>query len=189
MNLLSRIPRWLAAAAVTCAAIGVPSAALALPGHPAAPAVAAAPSCASADLTVWLGVPGQGAAGSVFYELEFSNVSNHICTLFGYPGVSAVAAGGGQLGSPAARSTLDPKKLVTLNPGGTAHAFLRIVDVSAFPASACQPAKAIGLKVFPANTSSAAIVDFPFQACALKGPKFLTVTTTVTHTGIPGFNH
>jgi len=44
---------------------------------------------------------GDGAAGSVYYTLQFTNLSGHACTLRGYPGVSAVSLSGHQLGAPA----------------------------------------------------------------------------------------
>jgi len=195
MNAISRTQRRAAAAVLACAAVLAPTAALAAPGHHASRAdsgvraASAAPKCHTSDLTVWLGVPGEGASGSTFYQLELSNTSHTTCTLLGFPGVSAVGPGGQQLGSPATRDHSDPTRLVTLRRGATAHVFLKIVNVAFFPPSACEPADAIGLKVFPPNDSTATVVSFPFQACKAKGPKFLTVRTTVTHTGIPGFTH
>jgi Domain of unknown function (DUF4232) len=192
--------QWRVAAAViaTVAAVLTPAAALAAPAHPvaalAAPAhpaartATSAPACATSALRVWLGVPGEGAASSIYYPLELSNVSSHTCTLFGFPGVSAVAPGGAQLGSPASRDHSDPTLLVTLSPGATAHVLLRIVAVGVFPPSTCQPTNAIGLKVYPPNNTAATVVGFPFQACAKSGPVFLTVRTTVAGTGIPGFS-
>jgi hypothetical protein len=115
-------------------------------------------------------------------------VSSHTCTLFGFPGVSAVGLGGTQRGSPATRDHTDPTNLVTLSPGATAHVLLKITDVGAFPPSACEPANAIGLRVYPPNDTAATIVGFSFQACAKSGPVFLTVRTTVAGTGIPGFS-
>jgi hypothetical protein len=181
--------RWrIAAAGIACAVILTPAAALAAPAHPAAPRAAAVSACATSDLRVWLGVPGEGAAGTTAYQLELSNVSHHTCTLFGFPGVSAVAAAGRQLGSPAVRDHADRTRLVTLGGGATAHVFLLITNVAFFPPSACHPANAIGLKVFPPNNRAATVVSFFFQACAKKGPVFLRVRTTVAGTGIPGFS-
>lgn len=200
MNQISRARRRVTAVAITCAAILTPAAALAAPGQPdtpgqlaapghlAAPATAAAPRCATSDLTAWIGVPGDGAAGTTAYQLELSNTSHHTCTLTGFPGVSAVGLGGHQLGRAAARDHSDPTRLVTLRRGATAHVLLLIVDVAFFSASACHPANAVGLRVFPPNDSAATVVSFPFRACKKKGPRFLTVRTTVTGTGIPGFS-
>ena len=184
---ISRKQWRMAVAGIACAAILTPATALAAPGHPAARA-AATPACATSDLRVWLGVPGQGALGTTAYQLELSDISRHTCTLFGFPGVSAVAAGGQQLGSPATRDHFDPTRLVTLRRGATAHVFLRITNVAFLPPAACHPADAIGLKVFPPGQRTATVVSFPFRACAKKGPVFLIVRTTVAGTGIPGFS-
>lgn len=187
MTQISRKQWRMAVAGIACAAVLAPAAALAATGHPAARA-AAAPACATSDLRVWLGVPGEGALGHIAYQLELSDISRHACTLLGFPGVSAVAAGGRQLGSPAARDHFDPTRLVTLRRGATAHVFLQITNVAFLPSAACRPADAIGLKVFPPGQRTATVVSFPFRACARKGPVFLTVRTTVAGTGIPGFS-
>jgi hypothetical protein len=189
MNPISRTRRRVTAAAITCAAILIPATALAAPGPPAAQAPAATSKCATSDLTAWIGIPGDSAAGTTAYQLELSNTSHHACTLLGFPGVSAVGLGGHQLGRPAGRDHSDPTRLVTLRRGATAHVLLLIVNVAFFPASACHPANAIGLKVFPPNDRTATVVSFPFKACKKTGPRFLTVRTTVTGTGIPGFSH
>ncbi len=195
MKPISRTRRRATAVAMTCAAVLMPAAALAAPGQPAASAAAqpaasaaAAPKCATSDLTAWIGVPGDGAAGTTAYQLELSNTSHHTCTLLGFPGVSAVGLGGHQLGRAAGRDHSDPTHLVTLRRGATAHVLLLIVDVAFFSASACHPANAIGLRVFPPNDHAATVVSFPFKACKKTGPRFLTVRTTVTGTGIPGFS-
>ena len=187
MTLISRKQWRIAAAGIACAAILTPAAALAAPARSAAPQ-AAAPRCRTSDLRIWLGIPGDSASGHTAYQLELSNISWRACTLFGFPGVSAVAPGGRQLGSPAARDHGDPTRLVTLASGATAHVFLVITNVAFFPPAACHPANAIGLRVFPPNNTAATVVFFPFQACAKKGPVFLLVRTTVAGTGIPGFS-
>src|SRR5579859_6407191 len=68
----------------------------------AATSVRVIPRCTASDLGVWLAVDqGNGAAGTIYYPLEFTNLSHHTCYLFGYPGVSALDRNGHQLGSPA----------------------------------------------------------------------------------------
>jgi hypothetical protein len=192
------VRRALVAFAITGAAALVPTAALALPGggaaaaRPAAdtrPAAAVPPRCATSALTVWLGIPGDGAAGSTFFQLELSNTSGRACTLYGFPGVSAIGRGGGQLGRAAARDHADPTHLVTLRPGATAHVLLRIVDVANFPAASCDPATAVGLRVYPPNDFRSADVPFSFRACRKSGPVFLDVRTTAGGAGVPGFSH
>ena len=62
--------------------------ATAISGRTRAPERAAA--CVGSELDVWLNTRGDGAAGSTFYALEFTNLSSHSCTLTGFPRVSAI---------------------------------------------------------------------------------------------------
>jgi hypothetical protein len=196
MNSTSHMTRRVGlAAVVTCAAIAAPAVALAAPGGSAAPAVSDAaratatlPRCTTADLTVWAGIPADGSAGAFNYQLELSNVSHQTCALFGFPGVSALGAHGHQVGSAAIRNHSHPARLVTLRPGGTSHVELKVTDVSAIPSSACHPVKAEGLRVFPPNDLRSEFVPLSFEACSKRGPSFLSVTTTIGGTGIPGFS-
>ena len=190
--------RGLAAVAITCAAVLVPTAALAAAGSRAAaarpatagqPAAAVAPRCAASALMVWLGIPGDGTAGSTYYQLELSNTSAKTCTLYGFPGVSAIGRNGHQLGSAANRDYADPIHLVTLRRGATAHVLLQITDVANFPPASCDPANAVALRVYPPNDRRPAQVPFSFRACGKSGPVYLHVRTTVGGTGIPGFSH
>ena len=57
--------------------------------------VAGPPRCGTPGLVVWLETDGNGAAGSVYYLLELTNLSGHTCKVYGYPGVSAVDLAGG----------------------------------------------------------------------------------------------
>ena len=94
--------RLAGAAVLACAAALAPAAALADTASLAAPAAqAGTPRCATSGLVVWMDTQGDGAAGSVYYTLQFTNLSGHACTLRGYPGVSAVSLSGHQLGAPA----------------------------------------------------------------------------------------
>src|ERR1700683_3159100 len=95
----------------------------AAPSSLAIPAIPAISQCVSSNTTVWTGLQGEGTAGSIFYQLEISNVGKHACTLFGYPGVSAVN-GSTQVGLPASHS--GAKSLVTVPAGGSAHVVLRV---------------------------------------------------------------
>jgi Protein of unknown function (DUF4232) len=180
------------ATATICAAILIPAVALAASSGPAAPgrvAVArAAGPCAAADLVAWVGIPADGAAGSVTYQLELSNTSHHACTLFGFPGVSATGLHGSQLGSAAGRNRSHPVHPVTLGRGGTAHVELRVTDVGNFPAAICHPVTATGLRVFAPNDHRSRFIPLTFRACQKRGPQFLSVSATVAGTGIPNFS-
>jgi Protein of unknown function (DUF4232) len=191
MNLTTRAARrGVAATAMIAAALLVPTAALATSGRSAAPAGTAAPKCATAALTAWMPAAGSGYAGGAVYELEISNTSARACTLYGFPGVSALGSNGHQLGSPASWDHAHPSRLLTLSPGATAHAVLRIVDVSAFgnPQQPCHPTKAAALRIIPPNDRTSIKIPFSFNACATPGPIYLSVRTTQSGAGIPNFS-
>jgi hypothetical protein len=151
-------------------------------GVAAAPADAAVPACKTAQLVTWLNTQSNGAAGTIFYVLNFTNVGAK-CTVRGYPGVSAVGQAGKRLGTAANRNSIKPVKTVTLtapNPlhgtFSTAHATLGIVDTGVFSPGVCAPAIASGLRVFAPNQGAATFLPFPFTACGRSGPKFLSVS-------------
>ena len=118
---------------------------------------------------------GGAAAGSVFYELNFTNLSAHACTLAGYPGVSAVDLGGRRLGSPAGRNPQVPLRVMTLRPEDAATAVLQISQAANFPPGACHRVMAAGLRVYPPGAFRSKIVPFPFPACSRGGPVYLYV--------------
>ena len=187
MKLSTRLVRRVGAtAAAVTAAVLIPAVALAAPGRATSPA--AAPGCTEAQVRTWIGLPGDGTAGTTFYELEISNVSARTCTLFGFPGVSAVFEDGKQVGTPAVRNNSHPVRLVTLGRGATAHVDLGIADVSAYPPAACHPVTAAGLRVFAPNDFRAQVIQFSFRACQKAGPKFLKVSPALAGTGIPLFS-
>jgi hypothetical protein len=136
---------------------------------------AAAPSCRTSGLVVWIDTQGNGAAGSVFFHLELTNQSGHPCSLVGYPGVSAVDLRGHQLGSAAGRSP-SGRRAVTLRNGATASAQLQIAQVLNYPRSVCRQVAAAGLRVYPPNETVSKVVPFPFEACSRSGPVYLHVT-------------
>jgi hypothetical protein len=184
-----RLRRGMVATAIASAAILLPAVALASSGSGStAAARAAAHRCYSGELTVWLGSPGNGAAGSTYYDLELSNTSASTCTLFGFPGVSA-NSGGRQLGSAAARDHSRPSALVTLRPGGTSHVFLQITDVGNYPLAACKKVGADFLRVYAPGAYSSINMPFQggFEACSRRGPVYLHVTAVIPGPGIPGY--
>jgi hypothetical protein len=183
--------RTTAAIAMTGAAVLIPAIALASAGSPAAAgspatAAAAAARCHTGSLTDWIGLPGDGTAGSTYYMLEISNTSRATCTLFGFPGVSAVSAGGHQLGRAAGRSSGWSELPLTLAPAATVHVVLGITDVINFPASACHPATAAGLRVYAPGAFRSQVIPFSFRGCAGRGPVYLHVSAAIGGTGIPG---
>jgi hypothetical protein len=196
MKLITRSPRrMIMTAAVAGAAILLPAVALASSaGSDSATTAARAhaiaqPQCRRAWLTSWMGVPGNGTAGSTYYDLEISNISGQTCTLYGFPGVSALGSGGKQLGKAAARNNGFTELTVTLQPYQTAHAVLQITDVGNFPRSACHPTTADAVRVYAPGDFASMRFPFSFQACARKGPVYLHVSTTIANAGIPGYSN
>ena len=110
------------------------------------------------------------------------------CTLYGFPGVSALASGDHQLGSAAGRDHSDPTRLVTLGRGATAHAVLQITNVANFPPSSCGRTTAVALRVYPPGATRSLQIPFRFRACGKSGPVYLHVRTTVAGAGVPGFS-
>jgi hypothetical protein len=176
MNLPARQPA-IAVAAAAAVALAVLAPALGAAARLAAPArtgTASAANCPTAGLVVWINTQGNGTAGSIYYKLEFTNLSGHVCRLSGYPGVSAVDLGGRRLGSAGSRNT-SPAHTVSVANGGTASAVLRITEAGNFPNSSCHRVSAAGLRVYPPNQTASKLVPFPFDACSRIGPVYLSV--------------
>src|SRR4029079_9392733 len=86
--------RLIGAGAIACAAVLAPVVALAATSSSPRELAGGTPRCTTAGLVVWLNTQGSGTAGSTFYQLKFTNLSGHACTLTGYPGVSGVNLAG-----------------------------------------------------------------------------------------------
>jgi Protein of unknown function (DUF4232) len=130
---------------------------------------AATPACQTRGLVIWIDTQPNGTAGTIFFTLNFTNLSGHPCVLRGFPGVSAVNLRGRMFGRAAGRDAGQPVRNVTLTNGHTAHAVLGIVDIGALPPSTCPPTTAAGLRVFPPNQTASKVVPFPFLACGRRG--------------------
>jgi hypothetical protein len=162
------VPAALAATAAAAAAIPAVAAA-----HTGAHA-ARVPSCKASQLVNWLDTDPNGTAGTIYYQLKFTNFGG-TCTLRGYPGVSAVSLGGHQLGAPARRVKGVKVKTVTLHQGRTVSAALGIEEVGAIPVGRCHARPAAGIRVFAPNTSTAPIIPFPYSACSAKGASSMVI--------------
>lgn len=129
---------------------------------------AQATGCASAALKVVVNVSqAGGAAGSVYYPINFTNTGGSACTLYGYPGVSFVSGRGGQqIGRPASRNPAGPPVMVTLGAGKTAHATVQVAEAGNYPQSTCKPVTVHWLKVYPPNQYAPVYAHFTAQACS-----------------------
>jgi uncharacterized protein DUF4232 len=145
-------------------------------GHAAAAASTALPNCAASELGVWVAADyGQGATGSTFIPLEFTNVGSRTCTLQGYPGVAALGRNLNQLGPAATRNHLITPSTVTLAPGQTAHAVLQYIQAVATNCPVAQQVPAYELQVIPPNRTNKDHALFDFETCP-GNTVYLTVT-------------
>jgi hypothetical protein len=143
---------------------------------PAAPVAAATKSCPASGLVVWAGEePGGGAAGSVYYRIEFTNLSTATCTVSGYPKVNAVDLKGRRIGAFATHEKGKQAQTATLAPGQSATATLRIVDALNFPADKCKATMAAGLRVGVPGGSGNKIAPLAFETCVRAASKTLSV--------------
>ncbi len=134
------------------------------------------PKCTASELGVWVAADqADGAAGTVFFPLEFTNLGGHACTLFGFPGVSALDSHGHQLGSPASWDHSVPPKLVTLAPGASAHSVLAYSDAIVGNCSPAHVRTASTLRIFPPDRFQATHAYWDLATCAVKGSVFLRV--------------
>jgi hypothetical protein len=139
-----------------------------------APAAAGVPACSSRYLRAGIGQPN-GAAGSTYLEITFTNLNNTPCTLYGYPGV--VLANGTPVtpvGAPADRVG-GGATTVTLAPQGVASAQLRIVDAGNFPASQCGPVATTWIQVIPPNQTAPLYVSDNTTGCSNSATHLLTI--------------
>jgi len=173
------------ALALTSAAFAATSSA-ASPGQGAARVASAAiPKCTAAlgqqgNLSAWVADgQGNGAAGTIYYPLEFTNLSGHTCSMHGFPGVSAISRSGRQLGSPAnweSGGGFGTPRTVNVAPGASVHAVLAYHDVAVSTESGCHPVNTtFELRVYPPDERGAAFAFFDLEACSHAGPIYLSV--------------
>jgi hypothetical protein len=166
--------------AQTSATTAAPATSAAAP--PASQAPAGPPPCPTRSLQAKVGI-GQGTAGSTYTVLDFTNISNVTCTLYGYPGVSL--AGGQpvtQIGLAASENPTPPRQLVTLAPGAVANALLRIVHAGNYPASTCGPVTATWLQIYPPNQTTPIYLKYSSLTCS-KHVQILTVNVVQPGSG------
>jgi Protein of unknown function (DUF4232) len=180
------------AAGTAAAALAVTGAALAATAPAASPgpraarvAAAVIPECTAAlgqdgNVSAWVAEgQGNGAAGTIYYPLQFTNLSKHACSMDGFPGVSAISGGGQQLGSPAnweSGGGFGTPRTVVVAPGATAHAVLAYHDVEVSTAAGCDPVSTTAeLRVYPPGQRGAAFAFFDLKACSHAGPVYLSV--------------
>lgn len=133
------------------------------------------PGCATRDLKATVGV-AQGAAGSVYQVIDFTNIGTASCSLYGYPGIAL--AGGSpvtQIGMAASRSPQAGPALVTLAPGAVANTLLRITQAQNYPTSKCSPVASTYLQIYPPNQTTPIYLGYKSTGCSATGVNLLTV--------------
>ena len=161
---------------VTAATPSAPAQPAAAPPS-AAPQITQAASTAAPCLSRYLYAKpglGQGTTSKTYMVIEFKNLDNHPCTLYGYPGV---AFGAGtpvhQVGPASTEDPSTPRKLVTLPAYGYANALLQIVHWQNYPAGTCNPVSVQWLQVIPPNQTVP--LYMPYHDTACKSVRLLTV--------------
>lgn len=131
--------------------------------------------CTTSELNISTGTQ-QGAAGSVLIDLNFTNAGSTDCTLHGFPGVSFVGMENGtQIGAPAVREG-DSSPAVTLKPGDTTIAALKISRAENYDSDACSLQPVDGLRVYPpGETASEYLPVEGFNGCDNDGIELLTI--------------
>jgi hypothetical protein len=163
-----------AASAATSSSASSPHA-VAAPSTSAAAAGGGAPGCTTAHLQIKAG-SGEGAAGSVYETLDFTNAGTAACTLYGYPGVSlATGTPAAQVGLAASRSTTAGPVLVTLQPGQTGNAVLRITQALNYPSATCSPKATTFLRIYPPNQTTSTDLAFKSTGCTSTKVNLLTI--------------
>ena len=151
--------------------------------NPNAAAAGGPPGCATRDLKATVGV-AQGAAGSVYQVIDFTNIGTASCSLYGYPGIAL--AGGSpvtQIGAAASRSPQAGPALVTLKPGAVANTLLRITQAQNYPTSRCSPMASTYLQIYPPNQTTPIYLGYKSTGCSATGVNLLTVSVVQSGAG------
>lgn len=138
------------------------------------------PRCTAAELTVTLG-QGEGAAGSTYAPLVFTNKGTRTCELTGFPGVSYVAGDDGHQVGPAAVMSGAHGPEISMAPGRASQAQVQFVQVANFDAAVCKPTPVRGLRVYaPGETASIFVPMTGATGCAgtPPGPQLSVQTMT-----------
>jgi hypothetical protein len=131
----------------------------------ASAASAAISKCPASHLAVWVNADSaDGAAGTTYFTLDYTNTSRSTCFLDGFPGVSATTLDGAQIGKAATRDNSTPARNIDLAPGATAHSSLGYHDILIEPS--CKERTAAYLKVYAPNDTVAEHAFFPLTMCA-----------------------
>jgi hypothetical protein len=109
--------------------------------------------------------PTNGAAGTQYQYIGFTNKSSRTCTMFGFPGIEPVGTDGKWINIPAVRSD-DKPKTVSLAPGSTGWAQVHWSPVpGSYTGPACSPGAA-SFVVTPPDETTQLTLPGPATICA-----------------------
>ncbi|MFB7505226.1 DUF4232 domain-containing protein [Streptomyces broussonetiae] len=161
-RLFRPLPGRGAATVLTAALLGLTAAGAAWSATPtAARTSAAVRTCTVSDLYLSMGRK-EGAAGSVYWPVRFTDTSTTSCALRGYPGVSVLDAAHHQLG-PAATRSGSSYGTVTLAPGHSAASVIRTANG---PVGGPCLRTGTYLRVYPPASRTAALIPAPWTTCS-----------------------
>jgi hypothetical protein len=90
-----------------------------------------------------------GAAGTFGVDLEFTNTSNTVCTLQGYPATTLLDNASQPLGQPAQPNSSDAAPAITVQPQGVAYLTALFPNPGNFTGSQCSVQQASYVQVIP----------------------------------------
>jgi hypothetical protein len=138
--------------------------------------------CKAADISLSLG-RGDAGAGTAYRPLVMTNVSDHQCTIQGFPGISYVAgADGHQVGKDAFRDGTKGAAIV-LSKGESAAANIGFVNVGNYDAAQCRPTAVNGLRVYLPQETASKFVEAPGTGCAGDNIPGNQLTVQTAHPG------
>lgn len=141
-------------------------------------------SCVSADLRVTLGT-AQGAAGTIYHPIVFTNVSSTPCSMFGVPVIQPVRGADHKDVGPLARNTSmgEMPALHTLSSGRSVSVAFGVTETGNYTPSACVARAADGVLVSIGNFLHSHFVHLPISVCA----KRASTTTKLLTPGSKGY--
>lgn len=138
----------------------------------------AVPACTTAHLRAATGNLDAGA-GSVTFDLTFTNTGGSACALAGYPGVSFTDAKGDQLGNPADRTGGGASNVIII-PNGHAVAGVKTADgQSGYTTKQCRLTEVASLRVYPPDQKAS--LDVPWHQRECVGPTIHSLQVGPVH--------
>ena len=137
----------------------------------AAPAGAAgtAPRCTTNRLAITAG-QDDGAAGTLYLPLYFTNTSSKACVIYGYPRVAYVTAPHGQqVNNEAVPDVIGTPQHLTLVPTARAVAVLRMPQAGNYDEETCRPVPVAGIRVAPPADRTTVFIGHPNTVCSVNG--------------------